>query len=120
MAKLFASLMTLLHALRAMARSRADLVLKNVALRQQVMVLKEKTPRPHLYDGHRAFWVAARSGRSGWASRLVVVTPDTVVRWHRSRFRRRIAHFNATFHPTATWVIQQKIGGKNRTSLGVV
>jgi hypothetical protein len=89
MAKLFAALMTLLlHALRAMARSRADLVLENLALRQQVMVLKEKRPRPHLHDGHRAFWVAMRSAWSGWASRLVVVTPGTVVRWHRRRFRR--------------------------------
>jgi hypothetical protein len=40
MAKLFAALMTLLlQALRATAHSRADLVLENIALRQQVMVL---------------------------------------------------------------------------------
>jgi hypothetical protein len=62
MAKLFAALMTLpLHSLRAIARSRADIALENVALRQQVMVLKERRPRPPLQDGHRAFWVALRS-----------------------------------------------------------
>jgi hypothetical protein len=104
MAKFFAVMMMLLvHAIRAAARGRADLVLENVALRQQVTALKQQRPRPPLHDGHRAFWVALRSAWSGWASRLVVVHPDTVVRWHRRRF----LHFNATFHPTEEWVMQQ-------------
>ncbi len=89
MAKLIVALMTLLlHVVRAMARSRADIVVENLALSQQVMVLKAKKPRPPLHDGHRAFWVALRSVWAGWTSRLFIVDPDTVVRWHRTRFRR--------------------------------
>ncbi len=72
MAKFFAAVMTLLlHALRAMTRSRADVVLENLALREQVMVLKEKRPRPSLDDGHRVFWVALRSVWSLWTKLLV-------------------------------------------------
>ena len=46
--------------IRAMCRRRADLVLENVALRQQVTALKKERPRPPLEDTERAFWVALR------------------------------------------------------------
>ena len=48
------------RAIRAMCRHRADLVLENVALRQQVTALKKERPRPLLDDTERAFWVALR------------------------------------------------------------
>ncbi len=34
------------HTIRAMCRRRADLVIENVALRQQVAALKKEQPRP--------------------------------------------------------------------------
>ena len=43
---------------RALSRSRADLALENLALRQQVAVLKQQRPRPPLTGMDRAFWVA--------------------------------------------------------------
>jgi len=87
MGRFFAAIMTLLlHAIRACARERQQLVLENIALRQQVMVLSQKRPRPSLHDGHRTFWVALHSAWSGWRRLLVIVDPDTVVRWHRRRF----------------------------------
>jgi putative transposase len=36
----------------------------------------------------RLFWVAVRRFWSGWQPSLIVVTPETVVRWHRAGFRR--------------------------------
>ena len=75
-------------ALRAMCRRRADLVIENLALRQQVTALKKERPRPSIEDIDRAFWVALRESWPGWASRLVIVKADTVARWHRDRFRR--------------------------------
>ncbi len=38
------------RALRAMCRRRADLVIENLALRQQVTALKKERPRPRLDD----------------------------------------------------------------------
>ena len=75
-------------AIRAICRSGADLVIENLALRQQVTALKQQRPRPRLDDADRGFWVALRSCWSGWASRLVIVKPDTVAKWNRERFRR--------------------------------
>ncbi len=46
--------------IRAMCRRRADLVLENLVLRQQVTELKKERPRPLLEDLDRAFWVAPR------------------------------------------------------------
>jgi transposase InsO family protein len=76
------------RALRAVFRTREDLLIENLALRQQVTALKKERARPVLDDLDRAFWVALRASWPGWATRLVVVNPDTVARWHRDRFRR--------------------------------
>ena len=78
----------IVRVIRAVARSRADLILENLALRQQVTALKRERPRPHLDAGDRGFWVALREAWPGWLGRLVIVTPETVVKWHRQRFKR--------------------------------
>ena len=82
-----------------MCRRRADLVLENVALRQQVTALKKERPRPPLDDTERAFWVALRGSWPVWASRLLIVHADTVARWHRDRFRRYWANISQRRHP---------------------
>ena len=76
------------RAIRAMCRRRADLVMENLALRQQVIALKNERPRPLLGDIDRGVWVALRSSWPAWANRLVIVNADTVARWNRDRFRR--------------------------------
>lgn len=56
-------------------------------MRQQVGVLKRKNPRPRLSRWDRLFWLTLRRLWSQWARALVVVKPETVVRWHRAGFR---------------------------------
>ncbi len=71
----------------AFLRSRQDLALEILALRQQVLGLKGKNPRPTLGRFDRLFWVALRRVWSRWTEVLVVVRPETVVSWHRAGFR---------------------------------
>lgn len=66
---------------------RADLMLENLALRQQLAVLANKSGRPRLRARDRVFWVALRRLWPRWERPLVLVKPDTVVRWHRAGFR---------------------------------
>jgi len=66
---------------------REDLVFENLALRQQLLALHVKRPRRRLSASHKLFWVALRSLWSGWKKPLVLVTPRTVVDWHRAGFR---------------------------------
>ena len=87
------------RALRAMCRRRADLVIENLALRQQVTALKKDRPRPPLEDVDRAFWVALRESWPAWASRLVIVKAGTVAGWNRARFRRYWTRISSTRNP---------------------
>src|SRR5271155_1289931 len=67
-------------------RGRQSLLLENLALRQQLVALKRRHPRPSLALFDKLFWVIARRVWSGWKQALLVVTPETVVRWHRTGF----------------------------------
>jgi len=68
-------------------RSRRHLLLENLALRQQLSVLKRRRPRPVLGLFDKLFWVTVRRFWSGWQQSLIAVTPETVVRWHKAGFR---------------------------------
>ncbi len=63
-------------------RARRSLLLENLALRQQLAVRKRRHPWPRLDLLDKLFWVAVRQFWSGWQQSLIVVTPETVVRWH--------------------------------------
>ena len=51
------------------------------------MILKRRTKRPHLRRSDRLFWVLLCRAWPQWAKPLLIVKPDTVVRWHREGFR---------------------------------
>jgi putative transposase len=69
-------------------RSRRDLLLENLALRQQLAVLKTRHPQPRLAAPDRLFWVILRQLWLGWKQALLIVQPETVVRWHRAEFKQ--------------------------------
>ena len=79
--------LALLVALRAALRTRADLALENLALRQQLALLRRRSKRPQLGRLDRVFWVWLSSRWAGWRDALHVVRPETVIRWHRQGFR---------------------------------
>jgi len=57
--------------------------LENVALRQQLSVLKRDIKRPRLHHRDRLFWIALRTIWKKWKSAVVIVRPETVVSWQR-------------------------------------
>ena len=87
-------------------RSREDLVLENLALRRQLLALHAQRPRTRLTALHKLFWVALRTFWSGWRKPLVLVTPRSVVNWHRAGFRLYW-----------TWISRfRRVGGRKRVS----
>ena len=72
---------------RGVSTRRANLVAENLALRQQLIVLHRKTKRPRLKTKGRVFWLWLARSWDGWRESLIVVKPETVVRWHRQGFK---------------------------------
>ena len=68
-------------------RARRSLLIENLALRQQQAAIKRRHPRSQLGRLDKLFWVVIRQFWSQWKKALIVVTPETVVRWHQAGFR---------------------------------
>jgi putative transposase len=80
------------------------LAAENIALRQQLIVLKRKQKRPALKERDRLFWVLLSRIWPGWRDVVHIVQPDTVVRWHKRAFK---------FH----WRRKSERGERGRPSL---
>ncbi len=68
-------------------RNRGELALENLALRQQLAVLRAKKKRPRVRPVDRIFWVWLSRLWSNWRSALLIVQPETVVRWNKQGFK---------------------------------
>ncbi len=80
-------LLHLLRLLPVLFGCHRQLALENLALRQQLAVYKRMMTRPRLRKTDRLIWVGLARIWAGWRESLVIVTPDTVLRWQRRRFR---------------------------------
>ena len=66
----------------------SDLALENLALRQQLATMKRSAKQPQLRASDRLFWMILSRFWSNWRQALIVVKPETVVRWHQKGFNR--------------------------------
>jgi putative transposase len=73
-------------------RSKSELVLENALLRQQLIVLQRQGKRPTLTWRDRALFVLIASKLPSWKTALMIVQPETLLRWHRDLFRRVWRH----------------------------
>jgi putative transposase len=72
---------------KASLRGRCNLAFENLALRQQLAILKRSQKRPAISTKDRLFWVWLSRIWSEWRAPLLIVKPDTVIGWHRKGFR---------------------------------
>jgi putative transposase len=73
--------------LRGLLANRASMAFENLALRQQLAVLRRSVRRPRLRPRDRLFWRVLSRCWTGWHEALLLVSPATVIRWHRQGFR---------------------------------
>ena len=68
-------------------QSRAQLLAENALLRQQLLVLRRSVERPILTPTDRMLLVVLAGRVRAWRQALLIVRPDTLLRWHRAGFR---------------------------------
>ncbi len=84
---MLALVVAVVAALRAVARSRLELTAEVFALRHQLAVLRQRAPsRLRLGRTDRLVWVLLSRLWGGWRDAVQIVSPDTVVAWHRRGF----------------------------------
>jgi putative transposase len=70
-----------------LARSKPQLVAENLLLRQQLLVLNRAGKRPRCTRADRSLLVVLASTVQHWREALLIVRPETVLRWHRAGLR---------------------------------
>jgi putative transposase len=80
------TILRLLSLILTTLRLRSELALENLALRQQLAVFNRRHRRPKLRKLDRFFWLLLSRSWERWKETLIIVKPETVLRWHRRRF----------------------------------
>src|SRR5215472_16879467 len=76
-----------LSTLSDLGRSKSQLIAENALLRQQLIILRREVKRPPLTRTDRMLLVLLVRLVRTWQQALLIVQPDTLLRWHRELFR---------------------------------
>ena len=72
---------------RLIFRSKQDIIIENLALRQQLAVQQRTVKKPKIKNRDRIFWIWLSNIWSNWKSALIIVKPPTVIGWHKKGFK---------------------------------
>src|SRR5439155_14217 len=104
-----------------LARTKPELIAENAFLRQQLIVLRRQVGHPRCTPADRALLVLLASRLRTWRHALLLVQPDTLLRWHRQLFRwhwRRTSRATSPAHrpplPPATIALIREMAAANR------
>jgi len=73
--------------LKLIFMSKHDIVLENLALRQQLAVQQRSMKRPKIKNRDRIFWIWLSRFWNNWRSSLIIVKPSIVIGWHKKGFK---------------------------------
>ncbi len=108
-----------LGTLADLGRSKSDLIAENALLRQQLIVLKRQVKRPVCSKADRILLVLLARAVQAWKQALVIVQPETLLRWHREAFRlywkhKSKAHAHKPKIATETIILIKEMARQNR------
>src|SRR5205814_1209068 len=70
-----------------LTRGKAELLVENALLRQQLIILRRQVKRPVYRKRDRLLLVVLARIVRTWKQALFLVQPETLLRWHRGLFR---------------------------------
>lgn len=102
-----------------LVRSEQELMLENALLRQQPIILCRTEKRPALTPVDRGLPSSLASRPQIWASSLMIVKPEAVLRWHRQGFRliwrcKSASTSQTPRTPTKTVALIKRMAAENR------
>jgi len=103
-------LMVLLRSIGMICRGHEAVALENLVLRQQIAALTRTVKRPRLRTRDRLFWIVLAKGWREWRTALIVVQPDTVMRWHRQWLRRQWTWRSCPGRPSTDATVRTLVG----------
>jgi len=108
-----------LGTLADLGRSKSELIAENALLRQQLIVLKRQVKRPVCTKADRVLLVLLARVVRAWKQALIIVQPETLLRWHREAFRlywkhKSKAHSHKPKVATETIALIREMATKNR------
>ena len=82
--------------IRILFKSKDDLVLETIELRQQLAAYLSKNENPkNITDVTRSLLIALKRTWSKWVDALIIVKPETVIYWQQKRFKKYWAEKSA-------------------------
>ena len=108
-----------LGTLADLGRSKSELIAENAFLRQQLIMLKRQVKRPVCTKADRILLVLLARVVRAWKQALVIVQPETLLRWHREAFRfywkhKSKAHSHKPKVAAETITLIREMATKNR------
>ena len=79
-----------------LGRSKSELIAENALLRQQLIILRRQVKRPTCTKTDRVLLVLFARLVLTWNQALLIVQPETLLRWHRELFRLYWKHKSKT------------------------
>ncbi|HVO70726.1 MAG TPA: helix-turn-helix domain-containing protein [Aggregatilineaceae bacterium] len=70
-----------------LVKSKPELIAENAFLRQQLILFKRQVKPPKLTSKDRGLLVTLASRVRDWKNALLIVKPDTLLKWHRQGFK---------------------------------
>lgn len=68
-------------------RSRSELLIENALLRQQLVILQRQVQKPRFTRSDRLSFLLLASRLRNWKQQLLILKPETLLRWHRQGFK---------------------------------
>jgi putative transposase len=108
-----------LGTLADLGRSKSELIAENALLRVPLIMLKRQVKRPVCTKADRILLVLLARAVRAWKQALVIVQPETLLRWHREAFRlywkrKSKAHAHKPKVATETIALIREMATKNR------
>lgn len=78
---------SILQFIRNLFISRAQLQIENIYLRKQLEIVTRSSQRIKVKKLDKVFLILGSKFLRSWKDHLVIVKPETLIRWHRERFK---------------------------------